>query len=333
LRSIGSRILVFYLATTAFAFFVGITLSRVVNLGVGFQFKGEAPSQAITGVPNFLKVLVEMVPKNVFSSFSNGSLVQIVIFGAFLGVVILLMPEGKKKTAEDFFRTFADIFLQLVKFVLGYAPIGVGALMAGTMGVYGSKVIGPLAKFIGTVYLGYIIQIILAYFVMLYIFTRMNPFQFLKKTYALYVTTASTCSSLASLPINLQVAKENLGVPEEVANFTLPLGAAINKDGGSITMACALGFAAGATGMALSIPTQISMIFIGTLMSMGGSGIPGGGIVIIMILTKAFNLPVEIGAILAGIYRLTDMGGTTMNCMGDLVGTYIVGHSFKPKKS
>ena len=142
-----------------------------------------------------------------------------------------------------------------------------------------------------------------------------------------WATTIATCSSLASLAVAFEVAEDRLKLPQRIYSFTLPLGAQLNKDGTSIMLAGVLLFTAQAAGVDFSLASQISIILIGLVLSEGSGGIPGGGLVIALIFVQAFSLPLEIAAIVAGIYRLIDMGSTTINVMGDMVGTAIVSHS------
>jgi Na+/H+-dicarboxylate symporter len=116
-------------------------------------------------------------------------------------------------------------------------------------------------------------------------------------------------------------------LPRSVYSFTLPLGAQLNKDGTSIMLAGVLLFTAQAAGVEFSLASQVTIVLIGLILSEGSGGIPGGGLVIALIFVSAFNLPLEIAAIVGGIYRLIDMGSTTINCMGDMVGTSIVAES------
>jgi len=162
-------------------------------------------------------------------------------------------------------------------------------------------------------------------------FTRRSPLEFLTKTAPLYATTAATCSSLASLAVSLDIAERRLNLPRSIYSFTLPLGAQLNKDGTSIMLAGVLLFTAQAAGIDFSLASQVTIVLIGLVLSEGSGGIPGGGLVIALIFVQAFNLPLEIAALVGGIYRLIDMSSTTVNCMGDLVGTVIVAHSERGK--
>ena len=122
----------------------------------------------------------------------------------------------------------------------------------------------------------------------------------------------------------MEIAETRLRIPKHVYSFTLPLGAQLNKDGTSIMLAGILLFTAQAAGVTFDLPAQITILLVGLILSEGSGGIPGGGLVVALIFVQAFNLPLEIAAIVGGIYRLIDMGSTTVNCMGDLVGTMIV---------
>ena len=124
----------------------------------------------------------------------------------------------------------------------------------------------------------------------------------------------------------MEIAEHRLKLPTSICTFTRPLGAQINKDGTSIMLAGVLLFTAQAAGVHFDLAAQVTIVLVGLILSEGSGGIPGGGLVIALIFVQAFNLPLEIAAIVSGIYRLIDMGSTTVNCMCDMVGTFIVAH-------
>jgi Na+/H+-dicarboxylate symporter len=197
--------------------------------------------------------------------------------------------------------------------------------MAVTVGRYGAALLGPMTRFLVGVYLGQLV-VFLGYMAMLRFFAERRPAEFLKNTGALWATTAATTSSLASLSVALETA-ERIGLPRSLYSFTLPLGAQLNKDGTSVMLGAVLLFTAQAAGVSFGPASLFSIVLIGLLLSEGSGGIPGGGFVIALIYVQAFNLPVEVAAIVGGIYRLVDMGNTTINVMGDLVGTSLVARS------
>jgi Na+/H+-dicarboxylate symporter len=207
-----------------------------------------------------------------------------------------------------------------------FAPVGIGALMAATVGEYGADLFGPLAVFIGGVYIAIAVMITI-YLVLIFLVTRKSPFTFLKSTAPLYAATTATCSSLASLPVALEIAEDKLKLPQSISSFTLPLGAQLNKDGSGAMLAAVLIFTAQAAGIEFGLGAQVTIVLFGFLLTTGVGGIPGGGIVVALIFVKAFHLPPEIAVIVGGIYRLIDMGITTSNVMSSMVGTVLVSSS------
>ncbi len=328
LRSLGrmsGKILIYYIFTTILALIWGLVVMNLLKPGRGIQLKGEV-AENLGEIPRVVDIFLDLVPDNVFQAFSSGKIIHIVVFAVFLGIAAMFLPSKQRQPLQKIFDLLAKLFRELVNLVMYFGPIGIGALMAGTIGQYGSAMFGPLAIFIGGIWGAQAVMVVI-YLGLLYLFTRQSPVVFLKQSAPLYATTAATCSSLASLAVSMEVAEDRMKIPRSIYSFTLPLGAQLNKDGTSIMLAGVLLFTAQALGVEFSLASQISIIFVGLLLSTGAGGIPGGGLVIALIFVKAFNLPPEIAVIVGGIYRLIDMGITTTNCMGDLVGTVIIARS------
>ena len=322
LGRLGLRTLTYYITTTSVALCLGLVIAHLVKPGEGMQLSGQV-DQSFGDVPSVMQVIIDLFPANVFQAFSSGNVAQVVVFAIFIGVTTLMLPEDQKDKLKDGFVTIASLLRELVRLVLYFAPIGVGALAAATVGEYGDAVFGPLAKFIGAVWLAHVVMITF-YMIILKVMTGRSPLQWLKTTAPLYATTAATCSSLASLVVSMNVAQNRLRIPENIYSFTLPLGAQLNKDGTAIMLTTVLLFTAQATGVEFTLAQQITIVLVGLVLSEGSGGIPGAGLVIALIFVESFNLPLEIAGIVAGIYRLIDMGGTTVNCMGDLVWTTVL---------
>ncbi|MBM3964047.1 MAG: dicarboxylate/amino acid:cation symporter [Planctomycetes bacterium] len=319
LGRLGARTLLYYIVTTAAALGLGLAIASLIKPGHGMSLEGAVPKD-FGKVPAVSELLTGLVPSNVFEAMATGNVSQIVVFALMLGIATLMLPKQQKDSLQESFSLAAALLRQLVALVLAFAPVGVAALAAVTVGEHGPSVLGPLAKFIATVWSAQAIMV-LFYMLMLMLVSRRNPFTWLRATAPLYATTAATCSSLASLVVSIDVADRILKIPQSIYSFTLPLGAQLNKDGTSIMLASVLLFTAQAAGVEFSLSSMVSILFVGLVLSEGSGGIPGGGLVIATIFVKAFNLPLEIAGIVAGIYRLIDMGSTTVNCMGDLVWT------------
>lgn len=327
LRTFGrlsGKIVGYYLVTTAFALTLGLVAMHVVKPGVGMTLRGEVDS-AIGEVPAVSQVILQLIPTNVFAAFAEGNVAQIVVVAVLLGVATLFLPEENRDLLRRGYAALADLLRKLVDGILVVAPVGIGALMAVTVGSYGAQLFGPMARFLLGVWVTQLLMMGI-YMGLLTLFTHRRPFSFLRELGPLWATTVATTSSLASLSVSLDMA-EKIRLPRSVYSFTLPLGAQINKDGTSIMLSAILLFTAQAAGVEFSLTQMVTILLVGLLLSEGSGGIPGGGLVIALIFVQAFNLPLEVAAIVGGIYRLVDMGNTTVNVMGDMVGTSIVSHS------
>lgn len=331
LGRLGGKIILYYLTTTVIALTIGLSLVNLLAPGRGMQLT-EDVDETFGEVPRVVDVLIGLVPDNVFQAFASGQVAQIVVFAIFLGVATLVVPGESRQVLQRAYRALADVLRSLVGLVLRFGPIGIGALAASTVGQYGSRIFGPLALFLTGVWTAQALMVVV-YMLLLFLFTRRSPLRFLALTGPLYATTAATCSSLASLVVAFEIADERLKIPRSIYSFTLPLGAQLNKDGTAIMLASVLLFTAQAEGVEFSFASQVTILLVGLVLSEGSGGIPGGGLVVALIFVRAFNLPLEIAAIVGGIYRLIDMGSTTINVMGDMVGTTIVAFSERRRLS
>jgi Na+/H+-dicarboxylate symporter len=321
---LAGKIMSYYVVTDVVALSLGIGAMALLRPGVGMQLTEQVEGTVGT-VPSIAEVLLGMVPTNVFQAFAEGNVVQLVVVAVLLGIATLMLTGATRDRLAEAYSDLAGLFRRLVDLILVVAPVGIGALMAVTVGRYGAALLGPLTKFLLGVYAAQLI-VFVGYVVLLRTFTERSPSRFLRETGPLWATTAETTSSLASLSVALEMA-EKIRLPRALYSFTLPLGAQLNKDGTSVMLGAVLLFTAQAAGVEFDAASFLSILFIGLLLSEASGGIPGGGFVIALIYVQAFNLPIEIAAIVGGIYRLVDMGNTTINVMGDMVGTSLVAHS------
>lgn len=327
LRTFGrlsAKIVGYYLITTASALTLGLTAMHLVKPGVGMTLTGPVDA-AIGEVPAVTEILLSLIPTNIFHAFAEGNVAQLVVVAVMLGIATLFLPTEPRDLLRRGYAALAELFRKLVDGIMFVAPLGIGALMAVTVGRYGAELFGPMARFLLGVW-GTQLLMMGVYMVLLVLLTNRRPWKFLRELGPLWATTIATTSSLASLSVALEMA-EKIKLPRPVYSFTLPLGAQINKDGTSIMLSAILIFTAQAAGVEFSLTQLITILLVGLILSEGSGGIPGGGFVIALIFVQAFKLPLEVAAIVGGIYRLVDMGNTTINVMGDMVGTAIVSHS------
>ncbi len=321
---LAGKIMSYYVITDLVAISLGIGAMAILRPGVGMQLS-EQVEGSVGAVPSVAEVLLGMVPTNVFQAFAEGNVVQLVVMSVLLGVATILIGGTAGQRLANAYQDLARLFRKLVDLILLIAPVGIGALMAVTVGRYGTQLIGPMTRFLLGVWTAQFV-VFLGYMMLLRFFTTRSPGHFLRDTGPLWATTAATTSSLASLSVGLEVA-EKISLPRAVYSFTLPLGAQLNKDGTSVMLGAVLLFTAQAAGVEFAPAAFLTILLVGLLLSEGSGGIPGGGFVIALIYVQAFNLPIEVAAIVGGIYRLVDMGNTTVNIMGDMIGTSIVAES------
>ena len=321
---LAKKIISYYVLTDLVAVALGLAAMALLQPGVGMKLTEEVQDTVGT-VPSVVDVFVGIIPTNMFQAFTEGNVLQVVVLSVFLSIATLMLGGNSRDRLVEVYSDLAALFRRFVDLILVVAPIGISALIAVTVGRYGAALLGPMTKFLLGVYFAQFI-VFISYMFLLRMFTEQRPSQFLRETGPLWATTVATTSSLASLSVALEMAKK-IRLPRSLYTFTLPLGAQLNKDGTSVMLGAVLLFTAQAAGVDFEAASFVTILLIGLLLSEGSGGIPGGGFVMALIYVQAFNLPIEVAAMVGGIYRLVDMGNTTVNVMGDMVGTSLVAYS------
>lgn len=324
LGRVGAKTLAYYLLTTAVAVTIGLLLASLIHPGAGFQI----PSQKYEAkpMPKLVDTLLNIIPTNALNAMVTDNMLQIIAFALFMGIAITLIGE-RGKPVHAFFDSLAEVMYKLTAMVMEFAPIGVFALMAWVTATNGPKVLLPLAKVIFVVYLGCFLHAAIVYSTAVSVFAHMNPLRYFRGFFDASLVAFSTCSSSATLPVSLRCAQENLGVPKDIASFTLPLGATINMDGTAIYQGvCAL-FIAEVYGVPLGMPQYLMIILTATLASIGTAGVPGAGMIMLTMVLQAVGLPLDGILLIAGIDRVLDMARTCINVTGDGAGAVVVAAS------
>ncbi len=325
LGRVGGKTIIYFLATTAIAITLAIIFAIIFNPAGGYILK-EVGTYEAKAMPKVADVILNMVPTNPISAMATDNMLQIIVFALFVGISISLIGE-KGKPALDFFDSVAETMYRIVGMVMGYAPIGVFALIAWVVGTAGAEVLLPLARVIFVVYFVNILHAVVVYSGAVRIFAGMSPVQFFKGFFEAMMVAFSTCSSSATLPISMRLAQENLGVPKEIASFVQPLGATINMDGTAIYQGVCAVFIANVFGITLGFPQYIMIIVAATLASIGTAGVPGAGMIMLSLVLETVGLPLEGILLVAGIDRILDMIRTSMNVTGDAAGAVVIAAS------
>ena len=326
LGTVGVKTILFYLCTTALAICVALGIASLINPGVGLNIAlPEDATEVATTQVDFAETLLNIIPKNIFTSLSAGDMLPIIFFALFVGILLAAMGN-RVSTVANFFSQFNDIMMEMTMMIMSLAPIGVFCLISRTFATIGFSAFVPLAKYMIAVLLALAIQCLGVYQILLKIFTGLNPIRFIKKFFPVMAFAFSTATSNATIPLSIETLSKKVGVSKKISSFTIPLGATINMDGTSIMQGVAVVFAAQAFGIHLSMADYITVIGTATLASVGTAGVPSVGLVTLTMVFNSVGLPVEAIGLIMGIDRILDMTRTAVNITGDAVCTTIVAH-------
>ena len=282
-------------------------------------FKKESP----------LQFVVDMVPENIIrSSSDNSNMLQIIFFAILLGAAIVMIKGEKTNSFTSLVESLHEILLKVIGIIMLFAPIGVLALLAGLVVDFSADadLFTALGLYFITVVLGLLAAVVVFYPILLKLFVRKVKFRrFMKAIAPAQMVAFSTSSSAATLPVTLKQNIEELGVSEDISNFVLPVGTTVNMDGTACYQAIAAVFIAQVFGLDLSLWQQLAIILTAILAAIGSPGIPGGSIVMLVVVLSSAGIPVEGLALIIGIDRPLDMLRTVVNITGDSAVNYIVG--------
>jgi Na+/H+-dicarboxylate symporter len=347
-KNIGLKTMSIYIGTTVIAITIGLLLVNVLKPGDGIsegtiqkltenyansgdvQSKlAEASKQKGSGR---LQFLVDIVPDNALKAMvDNSAMLQVIFFTIFLGISMLLIGEKRAKPLKDFFDSLNEVILKMVDIIMLSAPYAVFALLANVVvSSDDPDLLVALLKYAGTVVFGLLLMISF-YIFLISVFTKMNPFWFLKQLSPAQLLAFSTSSSAATLPITMERVEEHIGVDKEVSSFVLPVGATINMDGTSLYQAVAAVFIAQALSFDLTFADQLTIILTALLASIGSAAVPGAGMVMLVIVLESIGFPSDklaIGlALIFAVDRPLDMCRTVVNVTGDATVSVLIANS------
>jgi len=340
LSRIGGKTIAIYLISTIISVTIGLFLVNMIVPGAHFDKESVAMTQnsqdgankKILAADNVqeagpLQFLIDIVPTNIFESASdNRNMLQIIFFAILFGLSMVVLPKEKTLYVKGFFDGLNDIILKIVDFIMLVSPYGVFALLGAVVVDFGasSTLFIALGKYSLTVIIGLLLMIVLIYPMILRLFTRVKYLDFFKAISPAQMLAFSTSSSAATLPVTMERCEEHLGISEEVSSFVLPLGATINMDGTSLYQAVAAVFIAQVFGIDLNLSQQLTIVLTATLASIGAAAVPGAGMVMLVIVLGAINVPAEGLALIFGVDRILDMLRTVVNVTGDATVATVV---------
>ncbi len=325
LGRIGAKTIGLYLLTTAVAITIALTAAVILQPGAGFGLP-TAASYEPKPAPPLTQVLIDLFPSNPIAAMAEGNMLQIIVFAGLFGLALTLAGAPGRRLLE-FFKDANAVILRLVMLLMEFAPYGVFCLIAAVFAVQGFDAIFKLAKYFVLVLAVLAVHGLVTYPALLRLLGGLNPFVFARNMRDPIALAFSTASSNATLPVTLETVEHKLGVDNSVASFTIPLGATINMDGTAIMQGVATGFIAQAYGIDLAFTDYLMVVLTATLASIGTAGVPGVGLIMLAMVLRQVNLPVEGIALIIGVDRLLDMVRTAVNITGDATVSCIVARS------
>jgi proton glutamate symport protein len=346
LSRIGGKTIAIYLCTTVLAITIGLVLVNVFQPGTSLPaetrenlmtlYQGDAGSKV--GLAEEIKEqsplqpVIDIVPENIFAATTdNAAMLQVVFFALIVGVALLKVPKSKADPIIVFFDGFNDVIIQIVNFIMMVAPYGVFALMASLIvEIAGNnpdsaiQLLLALLKYSLVVLGGLFLMVFAVYPSILAAFTKVPYKDFFKAIRPAQLLAFTTSSSSATLPVTMKQTEEEIGVSENISSFVLPLGATVNMDGTSLYQGVAAVFIAQALGMDLTWTQQLMIVLTATLASIGSAGVPGAGLIMLIIVLESIQVPAAGIALIIAPDRILDMFRTVVNVTGDVVVCTVV---------
>ena len=330
---LGGKTLGYYLFTCLIAILTGLFLVNLIKPGHGLAI----PLPETVSVESVMRMtprdfLLNIVPDNVFQAFATMNMVGIILFAIVFGICLGKSTHPSAQKVQHAIESIGDVILNLTLYILKLAPIGIFGIIASVIAAEAGnpeKLVQMLESqgwYAFTVILGISFHLFVTLSITLFA-GRINPFQHLLRMRDVLLMAFSTASSNGTLPLTLSHIKSRCGVPEKIANFTLPLGATVNMNGTSLYECIAVIFIAQVYGMDLSITQQTFIVFAALLVGIGSAGIPMASLVMTVVIIQMIGLPSESIGLILLVDRFLDMARTTLNVYGDTVCTVMIAKS------
>ena len=335
---IAVKTFLYFIVTAVLAAVVGVIVTDVLRPGYGTH-KTEVDAEEImkkvesTESSTLMDKIVDIVPSNIFEAFSSGNILPIIFFSILLGYFITKIHTNRQATINNIFESFSDAIMALTNFIIRLAPLGIFAIVMVLVGKQASD-LGALkecfrnfAFFVIVVWISLIVMGGIVLPIMVGLMAKVSPIKHLKQIYSALMVAFSTSSSYSALPLIISDAKEKMGVSNNIASFTVPLGITFNKIGTIVYECVAVIFVAQAVGMDLTAAQQVSLIGASIVTVLGAPSVPMAGVITLAVLLAAMGLPTDYIGMFMAIDILCDMPKTLLNAYSVSCSAIIVARS------
>ncbi len=317
----GVGTFVWYMLTTAVAVVLGLVLGEIFKPGSGLEiesvrhlFNSETTDEVTQ--QGFWNTISGFIPENPIEALVSGNIIQIIFFCLLLGIGVSTLSKVKREKIVEGCDIVIEALIWVIKMVMYTAPIGVFGLMANSIGTFGFDMLYLVLKLFLVCLGGILIHGFVFYPVLIKGFSKMSVKKFIRKISKAQLVALSTSSSMATLPVTMEVCEKELGVSKEAGSFILPLGATINMDGNAIYYALVSVFFAQLFNIDLHMGQYIAIILTATIGSIGQAGVPGPSLLVVAVLISA-DIPIDGLPLLYALDRVFDMLRTALNITGD----------------
>jgi proton glutamate symport protein len=318
---IGAKAIVYFEVVTTAALFLGLGAVNLVRPGEGVTLQKGAEAALPQAHTTLASTLEHIFPASVVDAMARGEVLQLVVFCFIFGAACIAVGE-KARPVVEFSKSLVEIMFAYTKYVMWFAPLGVGAAIAATIGANGIGVLFGLGKLVLTLYVSLIIFVLVVLGAVVAIF-KIPPGRFFRAVKDPFLLAFTTASSEAAFPTALQ-NMERFGVPKHIVSFVLPTGYSFNLDGSTLYLSVASIFIAQAAGIHMAFSQQLVMMLTLMLTSKGVAGVPRGALVILTGALATFSLPAEGIFLLLGIDTVMDMARTSVNVLGNCLASAVV---------
>jgi len=319
----GIKAIVYFEAVTTLALVIGLVSINLSRAGSGAKVPAASGEGLAGQKASATDTILQIFPENLAKSVSEGQILQVVVFSILFGIALAMVRESRRLPLLNFTESLAETMFKFTNIVMHFAPFGVGAAIAYTVGSTGTGILLNLAKLLVTLYVA--LFVFVAGVLLPVALLAGVPLKRFVAAVAEPVSIAfATANSEAALPRAME-AMEAMGVPRQVVAFVMPTGYSFNLDGSTLYLSLASIFVAQAAGIHLSVGQQLLMMLTLMLTSKGVAGVSRASLVILLGTVGSFGLPVEPVFILLGIDQLMDMGRTSVNVLGNCLATVVIG--------
>jgi proton glutamate symport protein len=318
------RSLIYFEIVTTLALFIGLAAVNLARPGEGVALaaSAEKAKQLAATEVTFAAVAGHVAPQSFFDAAARNDVLQVVVFAIFFAVALTRVKGKAKQTMLYFFEGVTEVMFKFTGLVMWFAPFGVGAAIAQTIGQNGLGVLVNLGKLVGTLY-GALAVFVLLVFIPIMLLTRIPVRGFFRAVKEPALLAFSTASSEAALPDAFRLM-EKFGVPRRIVSFVLPAGYSFNLDGSTLYLSLAAIFVAQAAGIHLKLSEQIPILLTLMLTSKGVAAVPRASLVILSGTLATFRLPIEGVAVILGVDAFLDMARTSVNLVGNCLASAVM---------